>query len=169
MLTAERLKQVLHYDPETGVFTRISTGKRCSHRTHGYLRIWVDTASYRANRLAWLYVYDKFPDGIIDHKDRDRANDAIANLREANCSLNGANMRLNKNNKSGFKGVHWVARKRRWQAKVKVNGSTKHLGYFEDAIDAHLAYAEGARKAFGEFAHAAQDRYDPAIDQYAIG
>ena len=74
MLTQERLKELLHYDPETGVFTWLeSAGKKMNgriagtHASKNYISIGVSHKRYLAHRLAWLYVYGKFPDGILDH------------------------------------------------------------------------------------------------------
>jgi len=99
----------LTYDPDTGLFTRIKghkIGTQITGNTQGYLSIRVGYNSYRAHRLAWLYVYGVFPKGILDHKNRDRLDNRISNLREASRALNMHNAGLNKNNTSGHKGIH---------------------------------------------------------------
>jgi hypothetical protein len=154
MLTANRLREVLDYDPQTGIFTR--AGKRAgSSNGCGYLRIRVDGQRYLAHRLAWLHVHGVWPSDQIDHVNTDRADNRIANLRDASRSQNHANTPLSRANTSGFKGVYWAPHTARWRAAIKVNGKKRHLGYFYSANDAALAYEAAANKMFGEFARAA--------------
>ena len=97
MLTAERARELLHYDPETGVFTwrvRVSSRKLAGSVAGGffatvrYRRITVDRKTYREHRLAWLYSYGRFPEQDLDHIDCDPSNNRLANLREADKSQN---------------------------------------------------------------------------------
>jgi hypothetical protein len=163
MLTAERLRELLHYDPETGVFTWIKiTGTRVrvgdvagSLTTNGYRRLAINGKSYKAHRLAWLYVTGGWPSADLDHINGVPGDDRWANLRLATRAQNGANSRRAVNNKSGFKGVSWHAQNRKWVATIMVNGRNKHLGYFDDRAAAHEAYTIAAREYFGEFARAA--------------
>lgn len=148
MLTQARLKELLHYNPETGIFTwlvstsnRAPAGYAAGSITHGYVIITVDRRHYRAHQLAWLYVHGQFPSGLIDHINCDRADNRIQNLRAADHSLNARNRGVGKNSKCGVRGVHWSAQKRKWRAVITVNYQNIHLGLFDD-----LEAAKAARK-----------------------
>ena len=162
-LTQERLKELLHYDPETGIFTRIKPQNNryavgcvagSPHKTLGYIQVWVDRKSYYGHRLAWLYMTGSWPDKLIDHRDCDPANNKWCNLRQANSGQNVSNSKLPKNNTSGYKGVTWSEHAKRWHAAITVNEKSIYLGYFLDPKEAHNAYCEAAIKYKGEFARA---------------
>jgi hypothetical protein len=161
MLTQERLKQCLSYDPETGEFRALMTvGARQagsvagSKHPKGYIAITVDGHRQLAHRLAWLYVYGVFPQGDTDHIDGVKTNNRIANLREATRSQNMANLGALKSSKSGIRGVRFYARTGRWVSCIKANGKSVHLGYFATAEGAAQAYREAAIRLHGEFARA---------------
>jgi hypothetical protein len=164
-ITVERLREVLHYEPTTGVFTwLVYRGRKAkagfvagTTGAQGYRQIIVDGAHYKANCLAWLYMTGKWPTGDVDHRDTDRLNDKWGNLRKATRSQNAANRKRHHNNSSGFKGVHFRKDRasRPWAASIGVNYHRHHLGFFETAQEAHAAYVAAAIKHFGEFARAA--------------
>jgi hypothetical protein len=152
-LTAERLRELLNYDPETGVFTwRVS--RRATARPgsvagtitpKGYRNIWIG-GNYRAHRLAWLYVHGKWPDHEIDHIDGNRANNAIANLRDVTRSVNHENLRCARSdNAHGLLGVS-PSKGKRWKTSITVNGKWQHLGTFKTPEEAHAAYLEAKRR-----------------------
>lgn len=167
-LTQERLKELLHYDPETGVFTwkRRTTGKNYTswnskyagkragnvNKPSGYVYIYVDNENYSAHRLAWLYMHGEFPSFHIDHADMDRANNASSNLRLATQSENLANTGLRADNTSGFKGIvlhkNRLHQKYPWQARLK----RKSLGYYATAEEAASVRNEAFKAEFGKFA-----------------
>lgn len=157
MLTQERLRELLHYEPETGVFTNIKARPKirvgsisgCKN-AQGYLIIMCDGKLYLAHRLAWLYVHGSFPEHHIDHINRDRADNRISNIREATPAENRQNASLQRNSTSGFSGVSWTKRERRWRARIVVNSREIGLGYFVDKQSAADAYAE-AKKQFHPF------------------
>lgn len=158
VLTVDHLRELLSYDPETGVFRwLVSRGRVRAGNAAGCLNmksrhvIKIDGKMYGAGRLAWLYMTGEWPPVKIDHRDRDPSNTVWTNLRPATTSQNSANM-LRKN-KSGFKGVARAGK--RWSAKIVVNGKAFHLGTFDTAPEAHAAYKAAAEKHFGEFARAA--------------
>lgn len=161
-LTHQRLLEALDYDKETGVFYHRET-KTCvkagqvagSHHDGDYQRIYIDGISYRAHNLAWFYVTGEWPSGMLDHKDLDKRNNSFANLRLANRILNGANIGLKSHNTSGLKGVSWYRQTGKWKAQIQVAGKKRALGYFHTKEEAHAAYVEAAKAAFGEFARAA--------------
>ena len=156
-LTQQRLKELLVYDPETGVFTwrkdRADNARRGaiagSPKSDGYMRLCIDGRRYRAHRIAWLYVTGKWPTKEIDHINGDGLDNRWANLREATRSQNMCNTALRADNKSGFKGVSWVTARRKWHAQI----AGKSLGHFDNLEAAARAYRKAATERFGEFAN----------------
>ena len=155
-LTQERLKQVLFYDQESGVFTRLQCLQRpdivnrpASENTsgNGYLRIAIDGKRYYAHRLAWLFVTGSWPDNEIDHVNGIPTDNRWSNLREASSTLNKQNMRRAKSNsKSRVLGVSWDASREKWTARIRVLGSYRYLGRFSTADEAGLAYVAAKRE-----------------------
>lgn len=150
-LTAEVLRSVLDYNPETGVFTwRVKAGVRMpgtiagSPDSLGYIKIAFRKKDYRAHRLAWLYVYGEWPADMVDHIDGNPANNAIANLRDVSTVVNQQNHRKAKRtNKSGLLGV---SRKAKCStARIKVGDKVIFLGCFKTDEEAHAAYLEAKR------------------------
>lgn len=152
LITAVELRELLHYQPETGVFTRLVAHGRYKvgdvagslHHT-GYIRVKVLDREYKAHRLAWLYVTGAWPAVEVDHDNRIRADNRWTNLRLATRLENSRNRPKHKNNKSGFKGVCWVPRSSRWRAQCRIMGKRHHLGNYvekQDAIDAYQAFAK---------------------------
>ena len=156
-LIAERLGELLSYEPETGVFRwRVSRGPAVagsvagSLTTYGYIKIKVDGRFYRAHRLAWIYVHGVWPSKDLDHKDENKANNRLKNLREASSSQNGFNVGIRTHNTTGFKGVcHHSGGK--FQASAKLNGKRTHLGLFITAELASEAYQAFAKANHGDF------------------
>lgn len=160
MLTPARLHELLKYNHETGTFTwAASRGPRRKGSPagnigkDGYVHIMIDGRNYLGHRLAWLYVHGEWPAGLLDHADRDTTNNAIGNLRLADVGQNRSNSRLNRTNTSGFKGVSWHKRSRRWVAFISIGGRNKNLGYFDEPELAAIAYQRAARQHHGDFAH----------------
>jgi hypothetical protein len=87
-----------------------------------------------------------------DHVDMDGLNNQRNNLREATVSQQGANQSLQSNNISGYKGVSWYKRYKKWLAQIRINKRKTHLGYFIDIKNAARAYNKAAIKCFGTFA-----------------
>lgn len=160
MLTQERLQELVRYDPETGEFTRINAYHKSkigkvsqSTNNKGHMQMAVGGRTHLLHRLAWLYVYGKWPVNQIDHIDGDKKNNRISNLREATNYQNSQNRtRANKNSKSGYLGVY--PRNGRWAASIKVNGRSKVVGWFDDPLEAHKAYLteKAVIHPFGEVA-----------------
>lgn len=88
----------------------------------------------------------------VDHINGNGLDNRKQNLRLATTQENGYNRKVNKNNTSGYKGVVYHKRDKRYQCSIKINGKRIHLGYFKTAIEAAKAYNEAAIKYFGEFA-----------------
>lgn len=107
----------------------------------------------KAHRLAWFFMTGEWPILDIDHINGDRSDNRWSNLRLANDSQNGANKRRYKNNKSGFKGVIWDARHKRFKAQLKKDGKVLNLGRYHTAEEAHEAYCKAAATLHGDFAN----------------
>ncbi len=143
-----RCKELLAYSAETGQFIWLVTQGPVkagwvagSPNKDGYIQIQIDGTKYRAQRLAWLMIYNHWPKGVIDHIDGNVANNRIKNLRDVNRLTNQQNQRrAQKNNKTQALGVS--ARHGRFEARIRVNGVQVRLGSFktiEQASEAYLA------------------------------
>ena len=157
-LTSERLRELLHYDSETGLFTRkVSKGRGkkgavIGHRqTKGYLQVEIDGFTYVLHRLAWLYTHDCWPTTQLDHRDGDRANNRITNLRESTNTQNSYNRSKPKSNTSGHKGVYLFQGK--WTAQINAGGKRRYLGRFTDLANAVHAVHTAREKLHGAFAN----------------
>lgn len=153
-LTHARLLEKLHYDPETGRFTRRPPNhKRRIGRfdKNGYVTIAVDRVKHQAHRLAWLYMTGQHPgeDLHVDHINRIRDDNRWANLREAtpieNCHnregfFGGSPGR----GASGTHGVYWDGRKERWFVQMRCREKCFYGGYHK-TLDAAQADAEAVR------------------------
>ena len=152
-LTQQRLKELLEYDPETGVFVwKKKSGRRGaalapigsvagSDDGNGYIRIGIDYKDYRGHRLAWLYVHGEYPTKQIDHVDGNRANNAISNLRLATQSENNQNQREARGARNGMPLGVYRSSKNRWKALIGIGGKKIQLGHFDTqakALDAYL-------------------------------
>jgi hypothetical protein len=160
MITQKELKEMLHYNLETGIFTWankraswINIGDVAGHLTvTGYITIRVIYKSYLAHRLAWLYVHGEWPENLIDHINNNRSDNRICNLRKATKTENNRNTLRGLKNKSGVKSVFWKENAKKWQVQMKINGIQKHFGYFKDIEFAELVAQEIRSKYHGEFA-----------------
>ena len=148
MLTQERLKELLDYDPESGVFVWktspngfVHVGSRAGSRMNrGYIRIRLDKKFYLAHRLVWLWEYGKYPQGTIDHIDRDKLNNRARNLRECTHAENLQNANVRRDNTTGHKGI--VKDRNRWRVSISVDGRRINIGTFKT-----LSLATAAREA----------------------
>lgn len=122
-------------------------------RKDGYLSVGVGQEKRElAHRVVFAISHGRWPDGIIDHIDGNKANNDPSNLRESTHSKNAANMPAMPHNACGFKGVHLQKNTGRWRAQIRVSGKTKHLGYFDSPEIASSAYERAAESIFGCFA-----------------
>jgi hypothetical protein len=154
-ITAERLRELLDYNPETGVFTRnvrtsnsVQVGEVAGCvMNKGYVHIVVDGAPFLAHRLAWLHQHGDWPTGMIDHIDGDRTNNAASNLRQVTNSLNCQNQRKAKrSNVTGLLGVAPGRTPGTYRACIYVNRRQLHLGTFKTPEQAHAAYIAAKRE-----------------------
>lgn len=161
ILTQSELKSLLHYDPKTGIFTWLVNRNRNakagdvvgSINNRGYMRLMINRKTYTFHRLAFLYMKGKFPKDQVDHKDRNKTNNAFSNLRECTPSENSRNRGLSSNNSTGCTGVIKVKNKFQAQIHINENGSkkSKYLGTYDSLEEAAAAYQITAKNEHGEF------------------
>lgn len=157
-ITAEKARELLDYDPETGVLTwkrhmstRARKGKEAGVIQMGrYRRVGIYGKYYMAHRLAWLIMTGAWPKDEIDHINGDCAYNAWANLREATNTQNNWNT-LHKN-RSGLEGAAYHSGKGQYRATIRCMGETHFLGWFDSPERAHEAYKRAASRLHGEFA-----------------
>lgn len=152
-LTRARLKELLHYDRETGMFTwlvnRGSRGRAGAEvgcpTTQGYLRVMVDKKLHYLHRLAWLYETGRWPTEHIDHKNGCVSDNRFVNLRDVSRSTNLQNERkARSNNRCGLLGVE-THKDGRYRARIRVGGLRIDLGGYATAIEAHEVYLAAKR------------------------
>lgn len=151
LIAQSELKKRFEYNQDTGVFTRLFSTTVFEYgsvaggkNSDGYIVITIFGTSYRAHRLAWLYVYGSWPESKIDHINHIRDDNRIVNLREATVKQNNENTLLRSDNKSGKKGVSWDKTNRQWKAAIGHNRKMLTIGYFKSielASDAYRAMA----------------------------
>lgn len=157
-ITQSRLRELLDYNPDTGVFVwrewRGGTAFKGSvagrPNTTGYTEIKVDGARYMAHRLAWLFVHGYLPSKEVDHINRVREDNRISNLRVANRFENSQNRNRQKNSTSKVAGVCWCKDHKMWRARISVNNKRIHLGRFHSLEEAKAARA-AAKKELHKF------------------
>ena len=157
-ITAERLRELLDYDPDTGQLvwlvkrggTAVAGSVAGGIRLDGYINIYVDGRPYLAHRLAWLHIHGVWPTADIDHVNGDRADNRAVNLREATNATNLHNVVApQSNNTSGFRGVSWHKGKGSWRAQIRVDGCRLHLGYYPTPEAASAAYMQAKAEHHG--------------------
>jgi hypothetical protein len=155
-ITQEYLREILDYNPETGLFIwKINRGRLCkkgntagSIDSWGHLQICINSRKRLAHRLAWLYVYGTEPKQQIDHIDGNKQNNAISNLRDVNQTLNQQNRtKARKDSSSGLMGVTKEGSK--YKAQIKAHKKTFYLGMFQTAQEAFEAYKQAKLQLHG--------------------
>lgn len=157
-LTAQQVRDILRYDPKSGIFTwAVTKGhKRAGSKAGtvgkgGYLTICVDGRGYRAHRIALLFNLGRWPVGDVDHINGNTADNRIANLRECTHAENMQNMSAprthsGKPKSSKFAGVSWNKSCAIWRSQIRVNGKIVYLGRFMSEEAAHSAYVNAKAK-----------------------
>lgn len=147
LISAERLRELLDYSPETGVFYwrgdrggRQFSGKPAGSRmSTGYIEICVEGWRIKAHRLAWLYHYGEYPKYVIDHVNGQRDDNRISNLRDVPFATNLQNQSaISENNATGIRGVSKVRDK--YRVELQANGVRYHVGMFSSLEEAAKAY-----------------------------
>lgn len=153
-LTQHKLKTLLDYNSETGVFTWICTSKYSNLLpgdiagcldNKGYRIITIEEKSYKAHRLAFLWMEGYLPENAVDHFDRNKDNNAWSNLREVSAQCNARNRAIISTNRSGITGVCWSKATKKWQATIRVASKNIYLGQFDNIIDAAKARWKGEK------------------------
>ena len=154
-IDCNQLKEILEYQPETGLFfwkkgiQGIIKGSKAGHLSKdGYVDIRIKKRLYPAHRLAWLMMTGNWPDNFIDHINRIKSDNRFVNLREATKAENAQNTDLPSNNTSGYKGVVWHKPNKNWCAQIFINKKHIHLGSFENLQDAINARIEAEKEFF---------------------
>jgi hypothetical protein len=162
MITAERLRELVNYNSDTGVFTHVRRRGVKAGAVAGCLRgpgdyrvMQAGGRQYLAHRLAWLYVTGSWPAAEIDHINGDKADNRFANLREATSSQNKWNAGASSRNKLGLKGVAFHKKSGRWRAIIGKDNKSITIGYFATPGEAHAAYCTAAERLHGDFARTA--------------
>jgi hypothetical protein len=161
--TAERVRSLLDYNEETGIFTwKVRRGSKAMGAVAGsevdvgngfvYVAIRLDKTLYYAHQLAYLYMTGNWPPNQIDHKNRNGLDNSWSNLRPATRAQNALNMNIPKHNSSGYLGIRLDKRNGNWIAVVRDCGRERYIGTFNSPIAAARARDEEAKKVHGEFA-----------------
>jgi hypothetical protein len=146
-LTQSELKSLLHYNPDTGIFTRLTRSAFCVNigdiaggiSVKGYLVIKVNNRQYRAQRLAFLYMTGYFPKHMVDHINGIKTDNRWINLRDVSNRENNRNRKLSITNNSGCVGVLWYKPSKKWVSYIYINSKRIHLGYFNSLLNAVAA------------------------------
>lgn len=151
------LKRLVHYDPETGVFTRLVTtssrsvkGSRAGSKSGDYRKLRLGGKYYPEHHTAFLYMLGYLPK-MVDHKNRDKLDNSWANLRECTPTQNQLNRKVDSKNTSGYSGVSWDRKRSRWRVRFRVEGKSKDFGSYGCLELAGLVATEAREKYHGEF------------------
>lgn len=171
MLTQNELKQLIHYNPDSGAVTWLKrprelfktqrsfrtwnsrfAGKIAGNTVKGkdgkcYLQIGLFGKTTQLHRVIWVYMTGEEPDQV-DHENGNGTDNRWFNLRDVDNAENGKNQRLSSNNTSGISGVSWFKPLGKWFAYIMINGKRVSLKYHD-----HIFEAACARKS-------AENRYD---------
>ena len=161
MINQKYLQSILNYDKDTGEFTwKVRKGARALQNTvagtldnTGYIHITIDKKVYQAHRLIWMYLYGQFPTEFLDHKNGNKSDNRLTNLRESTRAENGINRPKQSNNKSGYKGVYFHKQSNSYRAKITIDQKVKILGNHKTPEKAYLAYVNYCKEHLKDFTH----------------
>lgn len=150
--TRDDIRRIFHYQPDTGLFTRISTGKPSGYlRAAGYVVITINRRSHYAHRIAWYLENGTWPE-CVDHKNGAKHDNRIENLRPATKSQNGINRRSKAAASSGVRGVYRQSNTKKWRVRLlHPSGCFKSLGYYETKDEAERVAKNARDEWYGEF------------------
>lgn len=158
LLTQDDLKKILRYDSETGDFYWVSIGcgvsfgkKAGTIEKNGYKKIMIKRKFYMSHRLAFLWMIGEWPTYQVDHIDMNKGNNKWDNLRNASHGQQQCNRSIQRNNSSGYKGVSFNKKHKKWCSFIRVEGKNMNLGNFDDIELAALVYSEASYKYHREY------------------
>jgi hypothetical protein len=164
LLTQARVREFFDYHPDIGILThrttrhnRVKVGDVLGyvHKKHGHIVCEVDGREYQLHRLIWLWWYGVWPSDQVDHENEIKTDNRIDNLRDASNAQNQRNIGgLQKNNKSGVRGVCWSAQRGKWWVQIGYDGKGHSVGFFDTLDEAARARRAAELQHFGEFAPA---------------
>ena len=146
MLTYERLKEALSYNPVTGIFRWKISSSNCAkvgavaggQNPRGYWDVTLDGTLHKAHRLAWFYMKGKWPSKQIDHINGVSHDNRIENLRDVSNRKNQQNQY--KHRRGALVGANYMKHMSKWRARITIDGERVYLGYFDTEKKAHEAY-----------------------------
>lgn len=156
VLTLKRLREVLRYEPHSGVFYwrvmrgNMHPGSRAGSSGVGESRITIciDYRHYKAHRLAWFYMVGRWPTAQIDHRNRNKNDNRWRNLRQATHKQNMENRRARKDSSSGVRGVYFDRGRKLWRPHIRHNDKQVFLGRFATRREAIVARKKAERLLF---------------------
>lgn len=166
-LTAQYVRSILDYNADSGIFTwrhrpernkswnSRYAGKRAGNFSDQYVQIDIDGITHKAHQIAWLLATGNWPTAAIDHRDTNKSNNKIQNLRLATSSQNSSNAVIYSNNTSGVKGLTWRKNRNCWCARITVRYKVIVIGHFHSKSEAISALENARHKYHGEFARSA--------------
>ena len=144
IITQSLLKDLFDYDTETGIFTwacykgKVKPGDIAGTYAGRYYQIKIEYVLYQLHRLAWIYVYGDIPEGLtVDHKNGVGTDNRIENLRLATRAEQQQNRKTSVNNTSGYIGVIWCRKGKKWQAQIQYKGKVYYLGLYSTPEEAY--------------------------------
>lgn len=161
-LTAERLRELVVYNPLTGEFTsRFSRGGVLAgsvlgniNKILGYVIITIDRKKYYGHRLVWLYVYGEWPPDEIDHENLNKSDNRFFNIRESSSLQNKANRSVRKDNSLGVKGVHQTS-SGSFRVCIISRGAPYHRKCYKTLDAAKAAFREKYTELYGPYGRVA--------------
>jgi hypothetical protein len=156
-MTQELVQDLFNYDPDTGILTNKiarwgakAGGIAGGIAGAGYLLVSIKRINHTVHRICFLHYHGYLP-AMLDHKDNNKLNNRILNLRECTKQENSFNAKISKANKSGIKGVSWNKKAKKWMAGMKINGKNNYLGLFTEIEDARKAVEDARGRLHKEF------------------
>jgi len=145
IFSQQNLKELFDYK-DGNLYWKKSKGRRIAGtlagtKSHTYCQVCINYVLYRNHRLIWIYHNNECPKEI-DHINGNTFDNRIENLRNCSKSQNQFNKKISKNNTSSIKGISWSKQKKKWRARISVDGQEKHIGFFDCLKKAEKAISQ---------------------------